>query len=581
MNIKKKFKSFTIRSKLFLILSALLLLVSFLSLFILQISFKIYDKQILNSSSEVLSLYSTNIENELGKIDRMTFDILSDNKIQEYLKIINTKQSSYEKVNAYEEMRSVLQTSSNLESYITAVTYIDIYGNEYTAENDTIKVLEEKSKMEILYRAKEKEGNIVWIEPLENEKCIFAARLIRSKYNLESLATLVVRIDKDKLISLMNRAFPWYKTELLILSEDNRIIYKDERINLDNVNPILAHNKNYELKNIGNKKFLVNMATTSYTKWRYIYFLSYENIFQGLIKMRISLILSFGIIFVIVLLIGVKFTNGITKPIISLSKKMKRVENGDFEITDIEKIPDDSCDEVQQLNKDFGIMVEKVNALIKDNYIKQILVKETELKTLQAQINPHFLYNTLESINFLAKINKQAKISTMVKSLGNLLRNSINNRDIIIKVEDEINLLNNYIAIQKIRFEERLDFSMNIKDEFEKYSIPKLTLQPIVENSINYGLENITGICKILVEANIEDDTLVINIIDNGPGMSKELIEHLERGEIKSKGLGVGLKNINERIKLTFGDRYGLSFYSEINQGTTVKIKIPCVYEVK
>ena len=136
-------------------------------------------------------------------------------------------------------------------------------------------------------------------------------------------------------------------------------------------------------------------------------------------------------------------------------------------------------------------------------------------------------------------------------------------------------LINDYITIQKIRFEERLVFSMDIGDQYKNYNIPKLTFQPIVENSINYGLETMKGVCEIMIKIVEGIDYLQIDITDNGPGMSTDFVNKLENGEINPRGTGIGLKNINERIKIIFGERYGISIHSRENTGTTVSIQIP------
>ena len=163
----------------------------------------------------------------------------------------------------------------------------------------------------------------------------------------------------------------------------------------------------------------------------------------------------------------------------------------------------------------------------------------------------------------------------MVKSLANLVRNSISNKENIIKIDEELKLLNDYITIQKIRFEDRLDFSDLVEEDIKNCYILKMTLQPIVENSIKYGLESLTGVCKITVKSQKQKDFLQIIVSDNGVGMTKGFLSKIESGETKSNGTGIGIKNIDERIKLFFGEEFGLSVISEPNEGTTVIIRIP------
>lgn len=178
-------------------------------------------------------------------------------------------------------------------------------------------------------------------------------------------------------------------------------------------------------------------------------------------------------------------------------------------------------------------------------------------------------------------MNGQQKISAMVKSLSNLLRGAIRNKEIVITIREEINLLKDYITIQKIRYGERLDFSMEADEEILDCSILKLTLQPIVENSITHGLENLTGPCKISVTAKRIQDLIRIEVTDNGPGISEDILTKLRNMEIESKGFGIGLSNIDKRTKLIFGEKYGLVFESELRKGTTVGIELPVVENMR
>ena len=568
------YRNLKIKNKLFLILFMLILSVSILSLSALQISYNIYDEQLINQSSVILNLYSTNIETELRKIEKLSFSILSDSKVQSYLKAINAENASYERMKAMNSITQKLMTESQSESYISSISFIDNGGNEYGVGRNTA-LLEDTKKNEVINDAKDKKGGILWLESSDQGNHIIAAREIRATENMDTLAVLVIRLDLKNLIDRSPSMESRYKSNLLVMSGDRTIYSNDINSGFDKNIFIKSRIHSYYVENINNKKFLIYYGTSSYTNWTYVNILPYENIFQGIATMRSTMIAAYILIFIGIVFIGMKFSNGITKPIISLSNKMKRVEQGDFDITVVNAELNKSGDEIGQLDYDFTIMVNKINTLITENYVKQLLIKETELKALQAQINPHFLYNTLASINGLAKMNGQDKISAMVKSLGNLLRCSVRNNEIVITIREELSLLNDYVTIQKIRYGDRLDFDIDVEEGVLEYSILKLTLQPIVENSINYGLENLTGVCRIKVKVCKYPEFIRISVSDNGPGMSEETLKKLKSMEIESKGFGIGLKNINERIKLIFGEQFGLSFESQLNEGTIVSIQLP------
>lgn len=571
----RKYKSLSIKRKVISILSMSMLILSILSFIVMQISFKIYDNQLINSSSETLNLYTTNIENELRKIDKLTFHILSDNKVQKYIEIINSEGNSYEKYYAIESVKKILLDQSETEKYISSISLVDLNGNVYTSGNSMID-FNEATQKEILRRIEKKVGGITWIEPLNEDVDFIAARKIKSLSNMSTIGTLIIRINTNALIDWISKVDPQRNTNIIITSDANSIIYKDVRLRLHADSELILEgntNKVYEINNI---KYLINYGKSDYTKWNYIYLLPYETIFKDINIMRTVLIICFLIIFIIIDFIGIGFANTITNKIIILSKKMKKIQNGNFNIKGIDRIPDEYCDEVGQLNNNFLTMAGKIDTLIRENYIKQILIKETQLKALQGQINPHFLYNTLNSINWEAKINKQYKISTMVNSLGNLLRNSINSKNDIIKLKEEINLVQDYITIQKIRYEDRLEFKVNVDEEIKECCVLKLILQPIVENSIKYGVEYLTGVCEIEITASKDGETLLLEVMDNGTGVSEEFMDKFKKGEVESKGTGIGLKNIEERIKLFFGEEYGLEIKRRADRGTVVRIRIPC-----
>lgn len=569
---KAFYNALNIRKNLLLILAIIVILISFSSFAILQFAFEIYGNRLIDESSEILNLYSTNIENELRKVDSMSLNLLSNSQVQSYLSNIHSNESPPDRYQQIQDVNNYLVNQSNSSVYIFSVTIIDLDDNAFTVGNGTMNFSNDVQRY-IENVADAQNGNLVWMQPQAGDKDIIAAREIRSLSSMRKLGDLFIRIDPNTLISLVSNTSPQYNASLIILNK-NELVYQDPR--LDSVHPEIAKLRNASngVFSIGKEKFLINRELSSYSNWTYIYLEPYQYVFQNLLVMRAVLIGCYIFVFLIVLLIGFAFSSSITKPIITLSKKMKRIKDVNFEQS-MDLALYEKCDEVGELNNSFILMLNKINELIKENYTKQILIKETQLKALQEQINPHFLYNTLDTINWIAKENHQDRISIMVKSLGNLLRNSINSKESVIKVKDEVKLLQDYINIQKVRFGERLDFRLAIDEEVLNCNILKLTLQPIVENSIKYVLEDITGVCIIELLSRREDDHVEIIIRDNGHGVKGNILDQLNAGTYPSKSTGIGLKNIDERLKLFFGKEYGLSILCDAGQGMIVIIKIP------
>lgn len=312
--------------------------------------------------------------------------------------------------------------------------------------------------------------------------------------------------------------------------------------------------------------------------WTYINATPFNEMFKQITILKRMVVIVFACILLLGLLLGYRLARSIARPISKLTEKMRRIEKGDLDNLEEQSlglVSRNAQDEVSQLNRTFKMMIRRIRELIDENYAKQLVIRETELKALQAQINPHFLYNTLESINWLAKVNKQEQISEMVEALGYLLRSSIGLKDPLITLEKELSIVRSYVTIQRTRFEERLDFRMDIPADLQDALIPKLTLQPLVENAIRYALEPNIEPCMITISVSRTSNGLDLRVADNGPGMTDQFIRDLQQGRIQTRGEGIGLANIKERVQLVFGGEWGTEIESQPGMGTVIHVLIP------
>ena len=567
--LREIFTNLRIRSKLFLINVIIILIVCCTSLIAIQVTLGIYQRILYSEVAKVLNFSTINIENELKQIERLTLNIVTNPEIQLSLEKLKTKLTNYRQAQEGNKLTESLW-SILLERNIISVNIVDAHGNQYAGG----ALIPEATIAQITVRASKKEGSMILIEPLKGDSYIVCARLIRKIRNLslEPLGTLIIRVNTANLIQQCIAGSVNRDVNLLILS-GARVVYASTPF-LKKLVTIYKSTRDtgYIVNKLGNDSYFIAHDKSSFSQWTYISALPYGTVFKQIVWMRNLMMLVFILLFFFTIILSMKSANSLTKPIEKLTIKMKRVESGDFSIKEEYSL---RTDEIGDLERDFVIMIQKIDTLIKDNYTRQILIKDVQLKALQAQINPHFLYNTLESINWLAKTNNQKDISLMVESLGSLLRNAISDEEQCVTLKEEIGLLDAYITIQKIRFGERLDFSLDIDKQWQRLLIPKLILQPIVENSINYGLEKMLGVCRITVSSTESDDCLCIIVQDNGPGISLNTLEKLKRWELKPRGLGIGLKNINERLILTFGEQYGIAISSGQGKGTRVVLRIP------
>ena len=292
-------------------------------------------------------------------------------------------------------------------------------------------------------------------------------------------------------------------------------------------------------------------------------------------SIRIS-ILIFFIIFTGAFLIDRRIITGITEPIRSLCDVTRLAGSGDFEV----RAREGGDEELAVLGSSFNQMVERIGNLVEDIRVEQLNLRVTELKLLQAQINPHFLYNTLDTIIWLAEAGKKEEVVMMVTSLSDFFRTTLSKGKDYIRVEEEEAHIRSYLQIQQFRYQDILEYELRIPPELHEYQM--LTLQPLVENALYHGIKNKRGLGKIMVTAQETDGKLIFCVRDNGRGMDPRRLAYVKKvieGESadKNEPSGFGLYNVEQRIRQNYGLDYGLSIESEYEKGTEVKVVIPAV----
>ncbi|WNV80480.1 sensor histidine kinase [Bacillus atrophaeus] len=564
------YRRLKIKDKLFVFI-LLIMAVSFLFVYSgVQYAFHVYDEQIYRKSSDVLRMSSKSIEDELKKIEEMSYEIMADEQIQAHLQHVQDHDSAYTQYKMKRDLWDKLGEYAGEEAYIESIHLYDKNGTEYAAGSSSAD-LGEKQKSAVFEKAKAKKGANLWLTLGDSQPLLISARQIRSYHqlSLENLGMIVIQVNLKQIIHDLPKDWGDSVGDIaiadqrsIVYSENSSALMKD----IKNHTPALP---GYEIKKENGKRYFISSLPSSYQNWSYYNVIPFDDMFAKITFMKTVLGIFFLLFFSIVLLLGRRIANSITGPIEQLVSAMKAVQSGGLEAGASLALPEDTQDEAGMLNRHFTMMMKRINELIEENVEKQLIIKETECKALQAQINPHFLYNTLESINWLAKANQQKQISKMVESLGYLLRNSINMKKDTVTIEEEAEIVLHYMTIQRFRFEERLNFTLEIEEEVKHCLIPKLSLQPLMENAIQYALEPFTRPCAIRLRAKLEAGHVVLTVEDNGPGMDNRILE-------KTGGRGIGLQNIHDRIRLTFGGQYGLTIQSGEGKGTTILIKIPC-----
>ena len=231
-------------------------------------------------------------------------------------------------------------------------------------------------------------------------------------------------------------------------------------------------------------------------------------------------------------------------------------------------------DEIGELHRQFDRMADEHRRMVEEIYVKQQLLLEAQLRQLRAQIRPHFLYNTLESISCLAERCDDERIATMSIALGRMLRASLNDKRDMIQLRDDIAIAEEYLHIQRIRYRDQLSAEFMVAEEYLDVMMPAMTLQPLVENAVCHGAEEMLEVCEIRIYAERAGRYIDIVVEDNGPGMDEDILEKLASGEMKADGLGIGMSNIHQRLKLAFRDEGCGLRVQRVNGKTQVIVRI-------
>lgn len=374
---------------------------------------------------------------------------------------------------------------------------------------------------------------------------------------------------------------------ILILDRDGSVVYSSNHdIKAENIKDTLfssVYDVNSEFNQqkefrINSTKYLAVYYRSDYSGWITIGVIPEANLFKESDILRKQVVAIVILVLLIILNVSMMVSGQITRGIKRLCNIMRNVDEDNLNIA----LPISSKDEIGQLEKRFVAMMSRIRKLMADIKSEEEQKRIMELKALQAQINPHFLYNVLNTIGYLAQIQNVPNIEEITSSVINLLRVISLGNDELITVKDELQYIDSYVKIQKYRNLNGFSVVYQVEEDALRCKTPKLILQPIVENAIVHGIETLAYEGVISIKIYKDAETLKMIVTDNGVGMTAEQIEtalnsNANKEKLRFSGIGIG--NVNERIKLLFGDKYGLSIYSQPEMYTRVEISIPVIYE--
>lgn len=378
--------------------------------------------------------------------------------------------------------------------------------------------------------------------------------------------------ELSKQVKLGKRGYAYILDSLgnIVYHPQQQLIYAG--LKYENVEPVLEYAyRSYLDESTGEKRF-ITVRTLEETGWKIVGVAYYDEIVTT--KRDLNWFLSWFLAVVIlgVIVVSVLLSALISRPIRKLERTIQQIGEGDLNT----RIDVSGAYEVEQLSKRFNLMLQRIRQLMDQIIYEQETKRKGELEVLQSQINPHFLYNTLNSVIRLAERGKNEEVITMIQSLSKFFRISLSRGSNIITVEEELDHIRHYLVIQSFRFKNKFRYEIVAGEEVLLCETIKLVLQPIVENALYHGIEMMPDEGFISISAELKDGLIIIRVSDNGLGMSQETMKVILSGGKKSgNGSGVGVRNVNERIELYYGREYGLSFESEIEEGTTVTLTFP------
>ncbi|WP_125767605.1 sensor histidine kinase [Lapidilactobacillus wuchangensis] len=578
--ISKKFAVLSLKTKLRMLFYGLITIVTILLIGVGSVLVSMVAQETYKSNRDQLAVLSNDIKNSFSRVEELITAFHQDTRLQEQLESVNhagiSQNEKYKTLFNIDREMGWLVASSKVNSWVLFdqnkqvllgnKEQLDQYIGEYKIKNYLGSIKNDSE-----------EG--AWFFDKTSHKAVFVHNLFDTrKLIMRPIGVLVFTVDLNYIDDFMRDSGIFSNEDFLVISNEeqsystipSRLVTAERALQNKSTKDYkfihIYHHRYYVLSDlitIANRSFVIN------------YFILNRLIIAKIIIVTIILLLIIFLIIVLCIYAANYFLNRLITPINVLADNMQLFSNSknlDVLHDQIVKLPGvKRRDEIGSLYKSFERLLDEIDRLVIKDYQSQVLTQEMENKYLMAQIDPHFLYNTLNSINWIALNHEDEEVSQVVTSLAFLLREKANPKVQYNSIVDELNIVQAYIKIQSIRFGERLVFKVNLPGSttLENIQIPKLTIQPIVENAVKYGVEKSDRPVKITIRVRLVKQKLIIKVFNDGEGFDPR--------NVTSESTGVGIHNISSRLKLLYGDKAGISIQSAPHEVTNVLIWLPIV----
>lgn len=540
-----------------------------------------------NYSKAIVDELSVIFSDRLESVRAFSFQILYDNTIYEANNSIELNQNDYAWTNTFNKfLKANLYSKyefNELGIYFTSSDMI------YQVSRTNINTTPVPFIKDTLYkRAKAGKGSPVWVVCRNSvgSNDIYLTKLVYSPDSpKDEVALIIFKIDQAELFKIFKNFEQTLKHDLSVVSDNSVEVYSfntdNQKIDLSRIN---FKGSSDEVSNVklGGDTIYYICKNIEPSNWKIVIKISSNSLLRD-VKSEARIVLILCIIGLPIILVLINFLYiDLVRPLNTLIRKMLQIENGTIGVT----IDMRRSDEIGYVIRTFNNMSQQISTLINKVFKVQLAIKDSEIKALQAQINPHFLYNTLETINWKAKMNGVEEISEMVGALSSIIDANLNRKgENTILLSKEIEYINNYNLLTTKRFGKKINFKMDISEDTLDCKIPKLIIQPLIENAVYHGLEMKKGGGTIELNIHKENNILSICVIDDGLGIDEKTLAELNNkmnedifnksDDMLMDNSKIGVINVHRRLRLLYGDEYGLKIESVYRQGTNISIKIP------
>ena len=526
----------------------------------------------IDYTNHLVSQVDNTVINYQKSMENIANSILNESAIEDFiLKGANNKEAGIQSLNF----------AASTRHDITNIFAIRINDNEFEIIcNDRSKKINQHSQYEesarykaLILQGKESVITSSYVQNLvENQyNWVISLGVAIKDVNEKTVGIILIDLNYTSVKNICDNVMPENQGYIYLLSESGEIVYHPtQQLIFNNVKKedvSIVQNISNDLVRKDGVIYIV--LSSNENTWKTVAVLDESAVYRNT-KINTIIFAVIGLLIILLsIFISYKFSNWFTKPLRELSHNMKEVQNGNLMV----RVNINNKDEIGDLGESFNIMTERLDQSLKRVLVEQEDKRNSELNALRAQINPHFLYNTLDSIIWMAECNQTDDVVDMTSALSKMLRASISRQEGGATLKLELQNAENYLKIQKLRYSNKLDYEINVTAGLFNKKAVHLVLQPLVENAIYHGIREKKAGGKIIIKAFEENGLLIIQVIDDGAGMSTETLNGLLKNENSDKGIGI--YNVDRRIKLLFGEDYGLSIKSELSKGTTVTITIP------